>query len=100
MVIDVVDGAFELIPYYWQQNLKLCLQYASPLGISIIVFKHFKGRTTSKYQPQLEAWFIRAKLAVKKSLRPQSHGTDHVFYLNVSETGIDIRCTSVSKRFG
>lgn len=104
MLIDKVDYAIEVDQCYGQSNLTLCLEYPSPLTITDIVFKNFKGVTTSKYQPQIGT-FACSSSTVCNNIVASSinvvgpNGTDQAFCLNVDKTALDVTCTTVSKGF-
>lgn len=104
MIIDAVDYAIELTQCYGQKNLTLCLQYPSPLTISNIVFKNFKGTTTSKYQPQIGNFACSSSTVCNNIVASDinvfsPNGTDEAYCLNVNQTALDVVCTNVFKGF-
>lgn len=104
MIIDAVDYAIEIDQCYGQKNLTLCLQFPSPLTITDIVFKDFKGRTTKKYQPQIGTFACSSEDVCTNILASNidvvsPNGTDLAYCLNVDETTLDVECTDVSKGF-
>ena len=98
MAIDNVDYAIELTQCYGQKNLTLCLQFPSPLTITDIVFKNFKGKTSKKYSPQIGN-FGCSSTAVCNNIVASSidvvspAGSDLAFCLNVDKTVLDVTCT-------
>ena len=48
-----VDYAIEVDQCYGQKNLTLCYEFPSPLHITNVAFKNFKGTTSTKYEPDI-----------------------------------------------
>ncbi|KAH6669239.1 PGX, glycoside hydrolase family 28 protein [Halenospora varia] len=97
MLIDAVDYAIEVDQCYGQSNLTLCLEYPSPLTISDIVFKNFKGKTTKKYQPEIGTFACSSTSACKNIVASgidvlSPNGTDSAYCLNVDESVLDVKC--------
>ncbi|KAH7319468.1 PGX, glycoside hydrolase family 28 protein [Rhexocercosporidium sp. MPI-PUGE-AT-0058] len=104
MIIDAVDYAIEVDQCYGQKNLTLCLEYPSPLTITNIVFKNFKGKTTSKYQPQIGTFACSSSNVCNNIVASNidvvsPNGTDQAYCLNVDQKVLDVECTTVFKGF-
>lgn len=104
MIIDAVDYAIEVDQCYGQKNLTLCLEYPSPLTITNIVFKNFKGTTTSKYSPQIGTFACSSSAVCKNIVASDINvvspiGTNQTYCLNVDQKVLDVQCTDVFKGF-
>lgn len=104
IIIDVVDYAIEVDQCYGQSNLTLCLEYPSPLTITDVVFKNFKGKTSKKYQPQIGTFACSSASVCNNIVATgidvvSPNGTDLAFCQNVNETALDVTCTTVWKGF-
>ncbi len=104
MLIDNVDYAIEVDQCYGQSNLTLCLQYPSPLTITDIVFKNFKGKTSKKYQPQIGTFACSSETVcnniVAQDINVVSpNGTNLAYCLNVDEKVLDVECSTIYKGF-
>ncbi|KAF8865204.1 pectin lyase-like protein [Acephala macrosclerotiorum] len=104
MTIDAVDYAIEVDQCYGQSNLTLCLEYPSPLTITDIVFKDFKGKTTKKYQPEIGTFACSSSTVcnniVASSINVVSpNGTDLAYCLNVDQSTLDVTCSTIYKGF-
>ncbi|CAK7234273.1 Exopolygalacturonase [Sporothrix bragantina] len=104
MTIDNVDYAIEITQCYGQSNLTLCTEYPSPLTITNIVFKNFKGKTSTKYAPEIGA-FACSSTAVCSGISAvdidvvSPSGGNQAYCLNQDETALDVTCTNVWKGF-
>jgi len=104
MTVNNVDYAIEVDQCYGQNNLTACLQYPSPLTITDVIFKNFKGTTSKKYQPEIGTFACSSANVCNKIsaiginvLSP--NGTNEAYCLNVEESTLDVKCTTVSKGF-
>jgi galacturan 1,4-alpha-galacturonidase len=104
MTVNNVDYAIEVDQCYGQSNLTACLQYPSPLTITDVVFKNFKGTTSKKYQPEIGT-FACSSANVCNNISATGinvvspNGTNEAYCLNVAESSLDVKCTTVSKGF-
>jgi galacturan 1,4-alpha-galacturonidase len=104
MLIDNVDYAIEIDQCYGQSNLTLCLQYPSPLTISDVLFKNFKGTTSKKYSPETSTFACSNNSSCSNIVAQDigvvsPTGTRDAYCLNVDTTKLDVNCTSVYKGF-
>jgi len=104
MFVNNVDYAIEVDQCYGQSNLTACLQYPSPLTITDVVIKNFKGTTSKKYSPEI-ATFACSSANVCNNISAEGidvvspSGADAAYCLNVEESTLDVNCTTVSKGF-
>jgi galacturan 1,4-alpha-galacturonidase len=102
--IKNVDYAIELYQCYGQKNLTLCLEYPSRLTISDVVFKNFKGTTSSKYAPAIAA-FACSSESVCSGISATNidvhnlNGTKDAYCLNVNNSTLDVACGAPLKGF-
>lgn len=100
MIIDNVDYAIEVDQCYGQKNLTLCLQYPSPLTITNILFKNFKGKTSKKYLPETSTFACSSTTACSNIVAQgidvvSPTGTRDAYCLNVNNATLDVNCTSL-----
>ncbi|KAK3392735.1 exopolygalacturonase [Podospora didyma] len=104
MTVDNVDYAIEITQCYGQRNLTLCQLYPSPLTIENVVFRRFRGNTSSKYQPLIAA-FACSSAEVCRSIYATDidvaspRGTRQAYCLNQNTTTLDVECTSIYRGF-
>ena len=58
-----MDYAIEVDQCYGQSNLTLCYDNPSPLKITNVSFKNFKGTTDSKYAPDIATFACSSSTA-------------------------------------
>lgn len=97
MFIDNVDYAIEVDQCYGQKNLTLCLEFPSPLTISDILFKNFKGKTSKEYQPEIGTFACSSENACSNIVATDinvlsPNGTKDAYCLNVDEETLDVKC--------
>ncbi|KAG9235593.1 PGX, glycoside hydrolase family 28 protein [Amylocarpus encephaloides] len=97
MFIDNVDYAIEVYQCYGQKNLTLCQEFPSKLTITDVVFKNFKGVTSSKFTPNVAAIACSSATACKNTSITGSdlespNGTSDSYCLNVDEKALDLKC--------
>lgn len=100
MYIDNVDYAIEVDQCYGQKNLTLCLEYPSPLTITNILFKNFKGKTSKKYSPETSTFACSSTKACSNIMASgidvvDPKGSRNAYCLNVDETKLDVNCTDL-----
>ncbi len=100
----MVDYAIEVDQCYGQSNLTLCLEYPSPLTITNVTFNNFKGKTSTKYEPEI-ATFACSSAAVCNGIVATNidvvspNGTDLAYCQIVDEAVLDVECSTVYKGF-
>jgi galacturan 1,4-alpha-galacturonidase len=103
-LVSNVDYAIELYQCYGQKNLTLCLEFPSHLTISDVVFKNFKGTTSTKYNPEIAA-FACSNPAVCNNIVATNidvsspNGTKDAYCLNVNNSTLDVTCGATLKGF-
>ncbi|KAB8304845.1 hypothetical protein EYC80_004182 [Monilinia laxa] len=94
-----IDYAIEINQCYGQKNKTLCLEFPSPLTITDIVFKNFKGKTSKENSPRIGLFSCSSTTVCNNIIATDIDvvspaGKDEAYCLNVDESALDVTCVA------
>lgn len=99
MYVKNVDYAIEINQCYGQKNKTLCLEFPSPLTITDIVFKNFKGTTSKKNSPRIGLFSCSSTTVCNNIVATDIDvlspaGKDESYCLNVDQSALNVTCVA------
>ncbi|RAL67879.1 hypothetical protein DID88_008604 [Monilinia fructigena] len=99
MYVKNVDYAIEINQCYGQKNKTLCLEFPSPLTITDIVFKNFKGTTSKSKSPRIGLFSCSSTTVCNNIVATDIDvlspaGKDEADCLNVDQSALDVTCVA------